>query len=123
MVAKGYGRGEECGRARGHDSEGGRRHEIRVRVIVLNDRNNHTSDKCWDKFGKPEWAQVASTTTSTATSTLQIFHANYECFLQYKLLRHPSRLMVLCMGMLQLRVHLFLSLISLGVRIQKPPLI
>jgi len=33
-------------------------------------RSNHVFDKCWDKFGKPEWAQVADTTfTSTATSS------------------------------------------------------
>jgi len=67
MVVEGYGRGggHDCGR--GRDSEGGcgcRDKGPRHRALCV--RNSHTSNKCWDKFGKPEWAQVAN---STSTST------------------------------------------------------
>ena len=32
-------------------------------------RNNHVSEKCWMKFEKPEWAQVAITKTAPTGST------------------------------------------------------
>jgi len=32
-------------------------------------RNNHTSEKCWDKFSKSEWAQIADTTCTSALVT------------------------------------------------------
>ena len=48
-------------------------------------RNNHTSDKYWDKFDKPERAQVVDTmstsnsaaTSFTAASTVHIFQSDY----------------------------------------------
>ena len=75
----------------GHDSEGGcGRGEKDSRHCAHCCRNNHTSDKCWDKFRKHEWTQIADTTStstsaatsSTAASTVQIFQSDYECFLQ-----------------------------------------
>ena len=91
MVVGGCGRGGGCGRSHGHDSEGacgwrdqGPRHCAHC------GRNNQTSDKYWDKFGKLKWTQIAntmSTSISTATSSstasiVQIFQLDYKCFLQ-----------------------------------------
>lgn len=64
----------------GHGRDGRRRSGAHC------DRTNHTSNKCWGKFDKPEQAQVtdfmftsASTITSSiVASTMQI----YEHFFQ-----------------------------------------
>jgi len=34
-------------------------------------RNNHISEKCWEKFGHPKWAQLVD----TDTPPLVILHA------------------------------------------------
>jgi len=80
MIAGRHGRGGGRGRDCGHDSRGGRGHEDKSpRHCAHHGRNNYTSHKCWNKFGKLEWAQVvdASISTSAATSsttlTVKIF--------------------------------------------------
>lgn len=58
-------------------------------------RNNHIAEKCWQKFDKPEWAQLTtgdfitpagiaspSSTASSEIPTVQISHADYEQFMQ-----------------------------------------
>jgi len=70
MVVGGRGRGGGRGCGRGHDSRGGHGHEnMGPRHCAHCSRNNHTSDKCWDKFGKSEWAQIADTTCTSALVT------------------------------------------------------
>jgi len=32
-------------------------------------RSNHISEKCWAKFGRPEWAQLSESYSSTLRST------------------------------------------------------
>ena len=81
IIAGCHGKGGGCGCGRGHDLEGERGHRDKGLCHCINcGRNNHTSYKCWNKFGKPEWAQVNSTSTSTSTaitysaaSTIRIF--------------------------------------------------
>ena len=51
MVARGSGKGG----GRGGDSGGGRGHGDKNQLHCTHcGWTNHMSDKCWDKFGKPE---------------------------------------------------------------------
>ena len=83
-------------------------------------RNNHISDKCWDKFGKPEWAQVADCTSLQLLSPpllLLLYRSPRHTiiiFFIFRLLSYLSQLIVLCMGLLQVWVHLLFSLIRFG---------
>lgn len=51
-VSSTKGRGH--GRGRGRTSRGG----CGSRKCDYCRRSNHTSNKCWDKFGKPEWTRL-----------------------------------------------------------------
>ncbi|KAG8373563.1 hypothetical protein BUALT_Bualt11G0037500 [Buddleja alternifolia] len=54
-------------------------------------RTNHPSDKCWKKFGKPEWAQRKKTATAPAPAlqtselpTVQISQAEYDQLMKFQ---------------------------------------
>ncbi|XP_020255709.1 uncharacterized protein LOC109832716 [Asparagus officinalis] len=99
-------RGRDRGHGRGRDSVGGRgsfsrRHDNSdrgSRQCGHYGRTNHISEKCWEKFGRPQWAQVAdaestrspiSTTTSSKPAatipTVQISQSDYERLRQLEL--------------------------------------
>ena len=73
-----YGRGSA-----GQGSQGGSRCQYCKRM-------RHHSEKCYDKFGKPQWTNtttteaspVPDTTTSTTDQTVTISQADYTRFLQ-----------------------------------------
>ena len=78
-----------------HDSRGGCRcRDKDPRHLARYSRNNHTSDKCWDKFGKPECAQIAdtsSTSTSAVTSFTAVFTVKiFIMSVSSRLLKHPN---------------------------------
>ncbi|XP_020258205.1 uncharacterized protein LOC109834580 [Asparagus officinalis] len=100
------GKGRGRGRDRGRDSGGGRgffggrqgESDKDSRQCGHCGRTNHISEKCWEKFGCPQWAQVADTEStnssiSTTTSggpavtapTVQISQADYERLRQLEL--------------------------------------
>ena len=73
-IASGCGRGCDCGRGRdfveGRGSFGGDHHSNGGKQTVGDKgpiqckycgRNNHISEKCWEKFGRREWAQLIDT--------------------------------------------------------------
>ena len=73
MVARGRVRGGGRGRGRGCDSGGRECGDKGPCYCVHCGKNNHTSDKYWDKFGKPERAQITDTmfaSTSVSTSSI-----------------------------------------------------
>ncbi|XP_020260332.1 uncharacterized protein LOC109836748 isoform X2 [Asparagus officinalis] len=99
-------RGKGRGRGRGRDSGGGRgsfggrqgESDKGSRQCGHYGRINHISEKCWEKFGRPQWAQVADTestnssisaTTSDGPAvtapTVQISQADYERLRQLEL--------------------------------------
>ncbi|XP_020261846.1 uncharacterized protein LOC109837879 [Asparagus officinalis] len=99
-------RGRGRGRGRGRDSVGGRGSfsgrqgdsDRGSHQCGHCGRTNHISEKCWEKFGRPQWAQVAdaestrlpiSTTISsdpaTIVPTIQISQADYERLRQLEL--------------------------------------
>ncbi|XP_020266951.1 uncharacterized protein LOC109842493 [Asparagus officinalis] len=61
------GRGRGHGRGHGRDSEGGCgsfggrpcESDKRSRQYGHCGRTNHISEKCWEKFGRPQWAQIS----------------------------------------------------------------
>ena len=58
MIARGHDGGGGRGCGRGHNLGGGcRLGDNGPCHCVHCGKNNQTSDKCWDKFGKPKWAQ------------------------------------------------------------------
>ncbi|KAG6410313.1 hypothetical protein SASPL_128371 [Salvia splendens] len=70
------GRGSYGGRGRGQGRGRGRGRGFHDRLCDHCGRSNHESDKCWKKFGKPDWANniefaapsSSSTTTDASTS-------------------------------------------------------
>jgi len=69
---RGRGRGREHDFIGGRDLFGGHRGSYGGRQTVGDKglrqckhcgRNNHISEKCWEKFGRPEWAQLVDTDT------------------------------------------------------------
>ena len=58
------------------------------RHCVHHDRNNHSPDKCWDKFSKPKCFQIAEFTSTLAASSpttasiMQISQIDYDCFIK-----------------------------------------
>lgn len=71
MLSVGTRGGGSAFRGRGRDSGGGRSsgRGRGTRSCSHSGRNNHSSDKCWDKFGKPANQVTVSSTTEGSQST------------------------------------------------------
>lgn len=63
------GRGSYGGRGRGQGRGRGRGRGFHDRLCDHCGRSNHESDKCWKKFGKPDWANNTEFTAPSSSST------------------------------------------------------
>ncbi|XP_020243477.1 uncharacterized protein LOC109821726 [Asparagus officinalis] len=74
-------RGKGRGRGRGRDSGGGRgsfggrqgESDKGSRQCGHCGRTNHISEKCWEKFGRPQWAHVADTESTNSSISATTF--------------------------------------------------
>jgi len=91
IVTGGRERGGGRGDGRGRDSGGGRSSGDKGRHCIHFGRNNHTSNKCWDNYSKPEWAQIVDSTITSATtssivaSAIKISQVDYDHYLQLQI--------------------------------------
>ena len=93
--------------------------EIRVHVIVLIIRKNHTLDKCWYKFGNLSELKLLTlclhlfqlVPPPLLLRLCIFFGQTMSVSFSYRLFRYSSQLILSCMDLLQVGVHLLLSLV------------
>ena len=68
LATYGCGRDTKRGRGRGRGRDSGGRHNARRGNFKCDhcEGMNHSSDRCWTKFGKPDWANNVTEESSSA---------------------------------------------------------